>query len=61
VAVGIFFLFFLFFVDDRSLFRACIEATTASFVAMVVGGVAHYFWTNGGALPPRDERSPPEA
>jgi hypothetical protein len=42
-----FFLLFRFFVDDRSLFRAFVEAATASFAAMVVGGVAHRFW--GGA------------
>ena len=44
MAVGIFFLFFLFFVDDRSLFRAYVEAAAASFAAMVVAGVAHRFW-----------------
>ena len=47
LAVGIFFLLFRFFVDGRSLFRAFVEAASASFAAMVVGGVAHRFW--GGA------------
>ena len=38
-------MFFQFFVEHRSLFRAVLEAATASFAAMVVGGVAHRFWS----------------
>ena len=47
LVIGIFFLLYRFFVDGRSLFRAFVEAATASFATMVVGGVAYRFW--GGA------------
>ena len=47
-------MFFQFFVEDRSLFRAFIEGATASFAAMVVAGVAHRFWT-GWAIDELDE------
>ena len=45
LTIGIFFLLFRFFVDGRSLFRAFVEAATASFAAMIVGVVAHRFWS----------------
>jgi hypothetical protein len=54
LAIGVFFLFFQFFVEDRSLFRAFLEGATASFAAMVVAGVAHRFWT-GWAIDELDE------
>jgi hypothetical protein len=44
LVIGIFFLLYQFFIENRPLFRASLEGATGSFAAMVVAGVAHRFW-----------------
>lgn len=43
-AVGIFFLFFRMLAEERSVYRAFLEGSAASFVTLVVVGTGERFW-----------------